>query len=432
MNPDSPDEHSHNRTAKLVATVLQGQGSVKNEKVEWSGIVLSELIRAEKFKGGICGDKDMNYCSYLNRVRKNYLKNDEEPLSWKMLPAQKDHLSFVVSFKTHSTWGYSVTLTYLVQMELIVERGWGHFDIIGIEEVGACTEHGTVQMDQTDVGVNLSDTEQKDILQWMRFLDYYDKVPEGVISSDWLMFLAGDEEFAGSVCIDENQVELKREEMRNWWKNFVKMYHPPAGWKNYTTSNLIGSEEKKHTFRINMIVQIGDKESHPLETFDYKLLLNHNLGKFGNIDRFEVMCKPTPISEQEKMTNHAKAYKEVIGRRLQKIMKSPEMWYKSIDTLKDLASPKGYEILNCAGKRTALDEPKITTNDFAKVEHSFWEANKETNGRMEGYDLESPNSISIGIKEKIKLEIWIVWTPFKENEAHESEWKFDLEWDKRL
>ena len=67
MNPDSPDEHSHNRTAKLVATVLQGQGSVKNEKVEWSGIVLSELIRADKFKGGICGDKDMNYCRLIGR-----------------------------------------------------------------------------------------------------------------------------------------------------------------------------------------------------------------------------------------------------------------------------------------------------------------------------------------------------------------------------
>ncbi|KAF1769913.1 hypothetical protein GCK72_001730 [Caenorhabditis remanei] len=418
-------DYARGQTVNLVGNLLHGQSSKDNEKSEWSATVLSELIRADGFIGSICGEKDLNYVQFidhLKRARKNFLKNDGEKISRKLVVDTNqgnDYLTFSISFENHhATLGYNVTDTYVIHMEVVVTLQtfgeWGQYWITKILQIGACTEHG---------GIIPSIKEQLSDLIPSQFMSIFKQHRNGEFSSDWLELLSKENDFSGSVCIEGEPVTLTRNDMINWWKKFSVMYHPPD--ENYTSLTMIAAEGRKYTFRITVKVQIGYKEDEPVETFDFKLVLNQNEGTFGKIDHFEVMCNLVPRVEKEVMAKHSRVYKDLIVRRLDKLMATtPELWYKFPDALTDLFGPKGFSIDSC--------ELGTTWNETVEIaEREFWAKNKMSNGKIEGYGLNVHESVS-SVAVKMSIIIHIKWTPLEPLIRHDSMWKFYLEWDKNL
>ncbi|CAI2297815.1 unnamed protein product [Caenorhabditis sp. 36 PRJEB53466] len=427
-------EHS----AQVVSQHLLQQSSTENLDYETSAEILTSLMGSD-FVGGVCGGPQMEYYQlndYWRRQREQYKRNDREIPIYKMLPVN-DYVynSFLVSFKQYSRWGFAATVTYVVRMELLGGTQWSNYSLTSIQEAGACTEYGTVGLNMTEVHVTLhetdptrKDTQQKVINQiddlFFANRTYLDEIP-----FEWVKLAARHEYLKASVCHDGALLPYTKYELIRWWKRFQIMWHHKNMEPGPVKIQLLGGEWDRFVFRVTMRLQIGKAAERPIEEWNFKVQVQFNVhgDREWYINKFEVMCPP--ISADKKlMEMSAQAVKEVIASRIGKMVEHPDMWYTATHFLNDFILKPAINILNCGSDDGSVMED---ARDLLDLEHKFWEANKKTNGKMEGYDLGGEQDIS-PIGEAMWLQLYIIWTPLHENTVHESKWTFHLEWDTRL
>lgn len=430
---DEEVQAAKSQSAQIVAEHLMRQSSKLNLRYEDSAKVLYSLMSSD-FEGGICGEKNMGYyemTQYWKRQRELFKRNDKQTVTWRPTkPEKEDHVyhNFFVSFKTHSTWGYSATPTYIVNMQLLGATNWGNYSIISIEEVGACTEHGTVETDATDVGLTLYEFDPErintrdKILEFVRSQFETNKT-EYSVPTKWIRMTAGQNEFEGKICQGETLVDINRNQLFQWFKYFRIMYHPVEGDTEHTRIQLLGGEYDRFVFRATYRVQIGHDKEAAIQEFDLKFQYAEKPDKTRHIDKMEVMC---PKIARNTMMDAAVAYREIIGKQLSYMIETPELWYTAANQFEALTKLEGgYGIQSC---KVAFQEELETVKSFADLKKGFWALNREWLGKMEGYDMKDSYGGGREINETMRQSVWIVWTPPAENQLKESQWIFTLEW----
>ncbi|EGT58379.1 hypothetical protein CAEBREN_23040 [Caenorhabditis brenneri] len=423
-------QESRNYSSHLVAENLIRQSSSENLNWETSARILMGLM-SFSFVGGICGGENMNYGERVTE------------LTWHSLPvSDPKYNSIIVSFRKNSTWDYSSIAVYIIQMQImpfLKPDSGTNYTITEIREIGACTEHGDVEIERTDVYWNLHRLREMRNMtyeQFKRINDVFDvEKDQRMIPFPWLKLMPQPSlqiEFEGSVCRGDSLFHYTQYELLMWWKRFQIMYHLVSSdlhaEKCYVQP--IAVEKDRLVFRATFNVQIGAKlndgvsGARPMEKWDFKFQLQYNVTGDDSwwLDKFEVMCKPIPRTEL--MQRHAQVYREILGSRLSKMVKDPNMWYSSISSFKELFLVK-IEIDSCGNPETGVMEKFWS---LEALEKKLWQQNKDNGIRMEGFDAEDPYGVSV-IGEQMTVDIYIIWTPLKKGEVHESKWTFHLEWD---
>lgn len=140
----------------------------------------------------------------------------------------------------HSTWEYSSKISYLVKMELLGEKPYSNYTLTRIEEVGACTEYGVTNLENTDIFLDLHETDPERVDTRKKVFKHFYELftmdrEESVIPFNWLSYTGVSADLDIQVCHGSELKKIGKYNFIDWWLWFQKMYHPVKGDVSITT-----------------------------------------------------------------------------------------------------------------------------------------------------------------------------------------------------
>ncbi|KAF1767136.1 hypothetical protein GCK72_007095 [Caenorhabditis remanei] len=344
-----------------------------------SHVALIYAAQDENMVAEICNSpfklNQVQFNMFLHKNRNTFKPIDPNaPYSFSVFNTTKDVLKLVSEFQLTSYWGYNVTMIYNVEFKYQVVNKQGSYKIVHIVIGGGCTEHGVVNHEYTDVGVQkeaLEALKQENNVDVRALFDImspasmkYLEQTDSEIPSLWLEALEkNDEHLEAGVCNHNEETKLPAytgKMIRSWYRRLSQMWKPPNKTDtDYVTVQMLSVHDTEMTARITMRLEIGLRENASIHEWNFKIRLSFN--KHGDnhwyITKFHALCPATIDYMQESL----KHMPELITENFLEEVRGqppPVVWYQSVDFIQKF-SMNGYVEANICEARDAKNLTQI-------------------------------------------------------------------------
>ncbi|KAF1767137.1 hypothetical protein GCK72_007096 [Caenorhabditis remanei] len=408
-----------------------------------SHVALIYAAQDENMVAEVCNSpfkmNQVQFNMFLHKNRNTFKPIDPNaPYSFNVLNTTKDVLKVVSEFQLTSWWDYNVTMIYNVEFKYQVINKQGSYKIVHIVVGGGCTEHGVVNHEYTDVGVQKEALEalKQENNRHVRALFYIMSPGEMKyletdyeIPSIWLEALEKDEELLDAgVCNHNEETKLPKytgQMIKSWYRRLSQMWKPPNRTDtDYVTVQMLSVHDTEMTARITMRLEIGLRENATIHEWNFKIRLSFN--KHGDnhwyITKFHALCPATIDYMQESL----KHMPELITENFLEEVRGqppPVYWYSSVDFIQKF-SMNGYVEANICEARYAKNLTQIRLTMMHK--HFL------VNTTLVGYNL-IPSSIKFPATESTTFQMDTVTKPPKKDDGwlYSQKWTFHLKWHNR-
>ncbi|EFP10135.1 hypothetical protein CRE_24592 [Caenorhabditis remanei] len=440
---------------KYVESVKNKLGEEISQNFRWQSSLQDPLWKSHAALIYAAQDKNMvaevcNSPFKMNQVQFNYFLHKNRntfrpidpnaPYTFYIFPnTTKDVLKLFSKFQLSSWWGYNVTMIYNVEFKYQVIDKQGRFDIVHIVVGGGCTEHGIVNHEYTDVGVQkeaLEALKQENNRHVQALFDimspakikYLEQV-DYEIPWVWLEALEKNDEYLeAGVCNHNEEIKFPAytgKMIRSWYRRLSQMWKPPN--KNdldYVTVQMLSVHDTEMTARITMRLEIGLRENATIHEWNFKIRLSFN--KHGDnhwyITKFHALCPATIDYMQESLKHMPELITEHFLEEVRG-QAQPAQWYSSVDFIKKFSMNEYVEANIC--------ESREATN-LTQIRLTMMHKHLPANTTLVGYRL-IPSSIKFPATESTTFQMNTVTKPLKKDDGwfYGQKWTFHLKWHNR-